>query len=200
MSYQFEVNAEVKQFLNEHFAAPIQQLLYEHCTAALGAARRSLLEHLVNTAGLLKKWECEEYLWRAGVFHSIYGSEGVFSVPMSLERREEIQSMIGSKSEHLAYLFCTMSRVAFYDNLDKTSDYFILDRFNMTNVALSKHEYIDLLTLTLADWIEPIVGKQSIDRQLEQYVKRHHRDDFTKASRFLPEKAVRDLQLVYGIN
>ncbi len=200
MDYQFEVNAEVKQFLNEHFAAPNQQLLYEHCTAALGSARRSLLEHLVNTARLLEKWGCEEYLWRAGVFHSIYGSEGVFSSPLSLERRKEVQSLIGSKSEHLAYLFCTMSRVAFYDNLDKTSDYFILDRFNMTNVALSRHEYIDLLTLTLADWIEPIVGKQSIDRQLEKYVKRHHRDDFTKASRFLPEKAVRDFQLIYGIN
>ena len=44
MDYQFEISAEAKQFLNEHFAAPVQQLLYEHCTAALGSSRRSLLE------------------------------------------------------------------------------------------------------------------------------------------------------------
>src|SRR5437899_12105939 len=84
MDQNVEIEAKVQQFLDDHSTPAMRLLLYQHCTATSGPEPflRFLLDHLVDTARLLQSWGCEEALWRAGLFHSIYGTQAFLSAPV----------------------------------------------------------------------------------------------------------------------
>ena len=67
----------------------------------------SLLSHSIRVAGLLYNYGRPMDEVKAGLFHSIYGNEFQrykIDVP-----REEIQTVIGERSEHIVNLFCTLN-------------------------------------------------------------------------------------------
>lgn len=203
MEYAIDTNAQ--QFLNDYLAPEKQYLLFENCTTAEQAKffRDYLLGHLIDTARVLAKWGCEKELCDAGLFHSIYSTESIVTAclpftPLSLKRRKEVSLMLGSRTERIVYLFCAMGRNAFFANLEKSPPYTVFDRFNQVEIPLSRHEYLDVLTLTLADWLEPIIGKQANPR-VEAFVKASYKEDFLKASGLLQKQAVKDFRSAYGI-
>src|SRR5258708_11425671 len=61
------------------------------------------LAHLIGVYRDLKDWDCDEDVCRAGMFHSIYGTEKfqLFSLPLA--RRGEVRALIGERAERLAY-------------------------------------------------------------------------------------------------
>ena len=65
-----------------------------------------LLSHSIGVSSMLKYYDrpIEEQV--AGLFHSIYGTE--FQMYKVTVEREEIQSLIGDRSEYLVNLFCTL--------------------------------------------------------------------------------------------
>ena len=73
-------------------------------------AGKNLLEHLIGTSEKLKELGAKLYLQDAGLFHSIYGTvhfrpnEGL----VGLDKRDEIQELIGEQAEEVAYWFCIM--------------------------------------------------------------------------------------------
>ena len=67
----------------------------------------SLLSHSIRVAGLLYNYGRPMDEVKAGLFHSLYGNEFQrykIDVP-----REEIQTVIGERSEHIVNLFCTLN-------------------------------------------------------------------------------------------
>lgn len=67
----------------------------------------SLLSHSIRVAILLYEYGRSMDEIKAGLFHSIYGNEFQrykIDVP-----REEIQTVIGERSEHIVNLFCTLN-------------------------------------------------------------------------------------------
>ena len=67
----------------------------------------SLLSHSIRVSGLLYNYGRPMDEVKAGLFHSIYGNEFQrckIDVP-----REEIQTIIGERSEHIVNLFCTLN-------------------------------------------------------------------------------------------
>ena len=67
----------------------------------------SLLSHSIRVAGLLYNYGRPMDEVKAGLFHSIYGNEFQrykIDVP-----REEVQDVIGERSEHIVNLFCTLN-------------------------------------------------------------------------------------------
>lgn len=64
---------------------------------------KTLFQHLVNVYNKLRKWECDEDLCYAGLFHSIYGNE-YFTKKIETDR-SVIKNLIGPKSESLVYQF-----------------------------------------------------------------------------------------------
>ena len=67
----------------------------------------SLLSHSIRVSGLLYNYGRPMDEVKAGLFHSIYGNEFQrykIDVP-----REEIQTVIGERSEHIVNLFCTLN-------------------------------------------------------------------------------------------
>src|SRR6476469_2838629 len=49
---------------------------------------------------------------RAGLFHSIYGTEQFQGFKLPVERRVEVRELIGERAERLAYLNCAMDRAS----------------------------------------------------------------------------------------
>src|SRR5437764_11173604 len=97
------------------------------------------LGHLVAVARLLESQGYPADVCRAGMFHSIYGTERFQGFTLPLERRDEVRDLIGDRAERLAYLNCAMDRASLDRALDQAvQPYRILDRITGAQVLLSQ--------------------------------------------------------------
>eukprot|EP00586_Coscinodiscus_wailesii_P004170 CAMPEP_0172486686 /NCGR_PEP_ID=MMETSP1066-20121228/15355_1 /TAXON_ID=671091 /ORGANISM="Coscinodiscus wailesii, Strain CCMP2513" /LENGTH=311 /DNA_ID=CAMNT_0013252789 /DNA_START=55 /DNA_END=990 /DNA_ORIENTATION=+ len=125
-------------------------------------------EHLKGVQSVLRFWGASDHLTSAGLFHSIYGTEGFQGFSLPLSERSAIRNLIGAKAEKLAFVFCMVDR----STVDRTvfdwkpglyaEDTVLtfrarpeLGRFEIT---LAKDEWLDFIELTLADWLEQVEG------------------------------------------
>jgi hypothetical protein len=131
---------------------------------------KSYLAHLIAVFRSLESQGCTEDLCRAGMFHSIYGTERFQGFTFSLERRGEISALIGDRAEHLAYLNCAMNRASFDNALDQTVEpYRIIDRITGAEIQLSGRDFDDLCRVHLFDWLEQVPRSQEWDYRLAAY-------------------------------
>ena len=128
-------------------------------------------EHLKGVQAVLRYWNSPVHLTNAGLFHSIYGTEGFqgFSIPLS--ERSAIQELIGDKAEKLAFVFCMVDRSTVDDTVfdwkeedaasnNTTIIYNLRSRpeLGRFKISLTKEEWLDFLELSLADWLEQVEG------------------------------------------
>jgi len=118
---------------------------------------KTYLAHAAGVQRDLQKWGCGEDLCRAGLFHSIYGTQMFQGFTLPLERRGELRGLVGERAEHIVYLFCAMHRPTFDETvfLDKPP-YTYRDRFTEEEVELPRADLDDLCTLSVCDWLEQI--------------------------------------------
>jgi hypothetical protein len=74
------------------------------------SAGRSLLDHLLETYALLRRWEQPEWLAHAALIHSVYGTDRYKQQLVPLARRREISELAGDRAERMAYLFSAVLR------------------------------------------------------------------------------------------
>src|SRR6476661_5470650 len=94
---------------------------YKHLTeflVALGIEKvahteKTYLGHLVNVYRLMESEGCTDEICRAGMFHSIYGTEKFQGFKLELHDRVKVRELIGERAEKLAYLNCAMDRATF---------------------------------------------------------------------------------------
>jgi hypothetical protein len=133
----------------------LTQFLVELGTDAVDHTERKFLAHLVGVYQDLKAWDCDEELCRAGMFHSIYGTQKFQKFALPLERREQVRRLIGERAERLAYVNCVMDRATFDDAaLTNAATYRIRDRVADQEIELSAADFDDLCRVHLADWLE----------------------------------------------
>ncbi len=118
---------------------------------------KSYLAHLVGLYRDLEAAGCPEEVCRAGMFHSIYGTEKFRGFTLPLERRGEVRALIGERAEALAYLNCAMDRASF----DRTAEqhegpYRVVDRLTGQPVELAPADFDDLCRVHLYDWLEQV--------------------------------------------
>jgi len=127
-------------------------------------------EHLKGVQAILRYWNSPVHLTNAGLFHSIYGTEGFQGFSLPLSERSAIKNLIGTKAEKLAFVFCMVDR----STVDKTvfdwkkkkdpattkSIYNFRSRpeLGRFQITLSSREWLDYLELSLADWMEQVEG------------------------------------------
>jgi hypothetical protein len=118
---------------------------------------KSYLGHLVGLYRLMEGCGCTEEVCRAGMFHSIYGTQKFQGFKLPLERRAEVRELIGERAERLAYLNCAMFRPSF-DQVVGQSDgpYRFTDRITGQEVVLSRPDFDDLARIHLLDWLEQV--------------------------------------------
>jgi hypothetical protein len=130
------------------------------------------LAHLIGVYQDLKTWGCDEELCRAGMFHSIYGTERFQRFSLPVERRGEICELIGSRAERLAYLNCFMDRASFDRAVmrgDADGGFRITDRLTGEEIELTRGEFDDLCRVHLCDWLEQVPRSQEWNYRREAY-------------------------------
>lgn len=90
--------------------ANLLEFLRRHGAEANGHSGRSLMEHLMGTWQLLKKWDCAEHVCLAGLFHSIYGTSIYRRRTISRHERAAVRTVIGAQAEELAFVFGVLDR------------------------------------------------------------------------------------------
>jgi len=116
--------------------------------------KKSYLAHLIGVYRYLEEQGCGEDVCRAGMFHSIYGTELFQGFTLPLERRHDVRALIGERAERLAYLNCAMDRASFDRALDQKAPFRIVDRLTGQEVELSLNDFDDLCRVHLYDWLE----------------------------------------------
>lgn len=115
------------------------------------------LAHAIGVHNDLRSWGCSEEVCRAGLFHSIYGTEGFQRFKLPLERRGEVREKIGERAERLAYWNCAMDRASFDAAAERgTAPFRLRDRLTGEESDLSEQDFDDLCTIHLCDWIEQV--------------------------------------------
>src|SRR3954470_7802000 len=106
---------------------------------------KSYLAHLIGVYKYLEARGCSEEVYRAGMFHSIYGTELFQGFKLPVERRPEVRALIGERAERLAYLNCAMDRTACDRDLDRAEvPYRVVDRLAGEEVSLAREDFEDL--------------------------------------------------------
>ena len=114
-------------------------------------------EHLKGVQAVLRKWRATEAVASAGLFHSIYGTEGFQGYKLPMGHRSEIREVAGERSELLAWIFCVVDRhsvdLAVFGAERALRARPELGRFE---IAVSDEVFWELVELTLADWLEQV--------------------------------------------
>lgn len=117
--------------------------------------QKNYLAHLISVYRLMQASGCDEDLCRAGLFHSIYGTEKFQGFKLPLDRRAELAAMIGDRAERLAYWNCQMDRASLDELLTQAPEPFLLrNRESGELMPLSRRELDDLACVHLFDWLE----------------------------------------------
>src|SRR5262245_12015603 len=123
----------------------------------VGHTGKTYLAHLTNLHRLMETQGCGEELCRAGMFHSIYGTELFQGFKLPLESRAEVRALIGERAERLAYLNCAMDRGVFDRSVLQGGEPFVYrDRITGEEMRLSREDFDDLCRVHLFDWLEQV--------------------------------------------
>lgn len=76
-------------------------------------AHGSFDDHLRGTCAMLESWGYPEPVCFAGLFHSIFGTEGFQGLILSLSERGNVAAIIGERAERAAFFNCVMDRDSF---------------------------------------------------------------------------------------
>jgi hypothetical protein len=74
------------------------------------AGTSSLLDHLVGTYAILRRWGQPAWLQHAALIHSVYGTDAYRRQLLTGPRRKEVAAVAGERAERIAYLFCVTPR------------------------------------------------------------------------------------------
>ncbi len=116
-------------------------------------SKRTLIEHLVGTHELLRKWGDEEAVRCAGLFHSIYGTRVFAAQCADFSSRDEIRAVIGERAEALAYLFCVADRDTFFAAA-RSNRPVIRDAMNQADMPITRQALSALLEIEAANLVE----------------------------------------------
>jgi hypothetical protein len=137
----------------------------------VGHTGKSYLAHLIGVYKFMQTQGCTEEACRAGMFHSVYGTELFQGFKLPLERRSEVRALIGERAELLAYLNCAMDRSTFDRAVKQTGDrYTFTDRLTGEEITLSREDFDDLGRIHLYDWLEQVPRSQKWDYRREAYL------------------------------
>jgi hypothetical protein len=126
-------------------------------TEQVGHSGKNYLAHLIGVYRYMEERGCPEELCRAGMFHSIYGTELFQRFALPLEQRPEVRALIGERAERLAYLNCAMDRATFDAAAARDAGpYRFRDRISGAEVELSDADFDDLCRIHLYDWLEQV--------------------------------------------
>lgn len=149
---------------------PLVDFLRSVGVEAVGHTNKTYLSHLVGLYRLLEARGCSEEVCRAGMFHSIYGTELFQGFKLPFECRGEVRALIGERAEQLAYLNCAMDRASFDAAAARGKPpYRFVNRVTGESVEQTPDDFDDLCRIHLYDWLEQVGRSQKWDYRRPAY-------------------------------
>lgn len=133
------------------------------------SGEKGFLAHLIGVYRDLETWGCERDVCRAGLFHSIYGTELFQRWSLPVDRRAEVRALIGDRAEWIAYVNCLMDRSTFDALLESDGPYRIRNRLSGEIMELSRADFDDLVCLHLCDWLEQVARSGQWEYRADAY-------------------------------
>jgi hypothetical protein len=149
-------HARVTSPLRDSYAPALLAFLRDLGADRVRHSQRTLLDHLVGTAVLLERWGADDDVCKAGLFHSIYGTEYFHRQVVSFDDRLKIRERVGERAERLAYIFCRFDRRSIYSAIAK-GEPFAVDLLDGAGLlAITKRELVDLVWLVWSNAVEQV--------------------------------------------
>lgn len=122
---------------------------------------KGFLAHLIGVYKDLEEWGANIDVCRAGMFHSIYGTQLFQSFCLPLSRRNDVQELIGERAEWLAFLNSVMDRPE-WDSIfqEHTGERAVVNRLTGEKYRLTQHDFDDLTMIHVCDWLEQVPRSQ----------------------------------------
>jgi len=114
----------------------------------------SLARHLRGTEALLRRWGNREAVCLAGLYHAVYGTDGIHGGLARLGMRKTIAKMIGAEAEALAYLYGACDRDAFHPRIGTPRQSLFADRFTKSEYRITESQLRELCEITVANELE----------------------------------------------
>jgi hypothetical protein len=133
------------------------------------SGHKGFLAHLVAVHRDLESWGCSQDVCRAGLFHSIYGTELFRRWSLPLDRRADIRALIGERAEWLSFVNCLMDRATYDALLESDGPFPIRNRETGEIMELDRTDYDDLVRLHLCDWLEQVARSERWDYRRDSY-------------------------------
>src|SRR5262249_36527926 len=131
---------------------------------------KTYMAHLAGLYRYLEEHGFGEEVARAGMFHSIYGTELFQGFKLPVERRSEVRELIGERAERLAYWNCAMDRASFDRAIQLPSGpYRIVDRLTGETIEMTAEDFDDLCRIHLYDWMEQVARSKRWDYRRAAY-------------------------------
>lgn len=148
------------------------RFLLDHGADDLEHPGGTLFAHLLRTAVVLADWGAPEDLVAAGLSHALYGTDGFPVAICDLERRPEVQAMLGERAEAILYTYAASDRSVTWDAPADPAAVPYRDRFTGEHRSLSAAEASAYWTLTAAnelDLLDRIPGAEVVLGPLERH-------------------------------
>lgn len=174
-------------------AAPLVEFLEGMGATAVRHSRRTFLHHLVGTAALLERWGARADVCKAGLFHSVYGTEVFRQAVLPFDARASVRAKLGDDAERLAYLFCATDRASIAHAAQRGEPHELRDRTTGAPVAVSARELTDLVWINWANALE-----QAPRALLSPGARFHTKKALRRDEARLSAQAMADLVAFYG--
>ena len=136
----------------------------------IGHSEKTYLAHAIGVYKDLRAWGCSDDICHAGLFHSIYGTQLFQGFTLPLDRRPELQELIGEYAEKLAFLNCFMDRASLDRQMNQAQGpYIIIHRETGVEIVLDKQQFDDLTLIHLCDWLEQVERSKNWDYRRTAY-------------------------------
>lgn len=159
------------------------------------------LTHLKSVQSMLSEAGSDIEVTRAGLFHSIYGTEGFQDFTLSLDERVRVRAVIGERAEFTVFCNCVMDRSTFdaaimvagescETLLEQQGPFEIRDRVHQSPISLTQVELRDLAEVHLFDWLEQV---ERSDRGWD-----YRRDSYRRMAHLVGPRAMSAYDKVFG--
>jgi len=136
----------------------------------IGHSEKTYLAHAIGVYKGLRDWDCSDDICNAGLFHSIYGTQLFQGFTLPVERRTELQELIGDYAEKLAFINCFMDRSSLDAQMHQIDGpYTIIHRETGEQIPLEKNEFDDVALIHLCDILEQVERSQFWDYRRAEY-------------------------------
>lgn len=145
--------------------ALLDERLHALGAAAFAHMNGTLEQHLHGTERLLRQWGNRDGVCVAGLFHTIYGTDGIDGCLTSIDARDEVAGMIGREAEALVYLYGSCDRERFHPRIGTGIQNRFVDRFAGREYVIGDAMLRDFCEITVANELDLALGNPAFARR-----------------------------------